>query len=309
MLTGRHLIDPMDFTVEELDSIFDLADDIIADPKKYGDVCKGRLLATCFYEPSTRTRLSFEAAMLRLGGSVLGFSSAGSSSASKGESVKDTVQTIACYADICAMRHPKEGAPKVASITSPIPVINAGDGGHQHPTQTLTDLLTIRNRKGKLSDFTIGICGDLKFGRTVHSLIKALSRYSNIKFVLISPDELKIPSYIKEETLDKKNMEYKEVERLEEVISELDILYMTRVQRERFFNEADYIRLKDSYILDKEKMNMAKEDMCILHPLPRVNEISVEIDYDPRAAYFPQAKFGMFVRMALITKLLGVEVC
>ena len=309
MLTGRHLIDPMDFTVEELDSIFDLADDIIADPKKYGDVCKGRLLATCFYEPSTRTRLSFEAAMLRLGGSVLGFSSAGSSSASKGESVKDTVQTIACYADICAMRHPKEGAPKVASITSPIPVINAGDGGHQHPTQTLTDLLTIRNRKGKLSDFTIGICGDLKFGRTVHSLMKALSRYSNIKFVLISPDELKIPSYIKEETLDKKNMEYKEVERLEEVISELDILYMTRVQRERFFNEADYIRLKDSYILDKEKMNMAKEDMCILHPLPRVNEISVEIDYDPRAAYFPQAKFGMFVRMALITKLLGVEVC
>jgi aspartate carbamoyltransferase catalytic subunit len=309
MLTGRHLIDPMDFTVEELDSIFDLADDIIADPKKYGDVCKGRLLATCFYEPSTRTRLSFEAAMLRLGGSVLGFSSAGSSSASKGESVKDTVQTIACYADICAMRHPKEGAPKVASITSPIPVINAGDGGHQHPTQTLTDLLTIRTRKGKLSDFTIGICGDLKFGRTVHSLIKALSRYSNIKFVLISPDELKIPSYIKEETLDKKNMEYKEVERLEEVISELDILYMTRVQRERFFNEADYIRLKDSYILDKEKMNMAKEDMCVLHPLPRVNEISVEIDDDPRAAYFPQAKFGMFVRMALITKLLGVEVC
>lgn len=309
MLKGRHLIDPMDFTVEELNSIFDLADDIIADPKKYGDICKGRLLATCFYEPSTRTRLSFEAAMLRLGGSVLGFSSAGSSSASKGESVKDTVQTIACYADICAMRHPKEGAPKVASLTSPIPVINAGDGGHQHPTQTLTDLLTIRTRKKRLSDFTIGICGDLKFGRTVHSLIKALSRYSNIKFVLISPDELKIPDYIKEETLDKKNMEYKEVERLEEVISELDILYMTRVQRERFFNEADYIRLKDSYILDKEKMTMAKEDMCVLHPLPRVNEISVEIDDDPRAAYFPQAKYGMFVRMALITKLLGVEEC
>jgi aspartate carbamoyltransferase catalytic subunit len=309
MLEGRHLIDPMDFTVEELDSIFDLADDIIADPKKYGDVCKGRLLATCFYEPSTRTRLSFEAAMLRLGGSVLGFSSAGSSSASKGESVKDTIQTIACYADICAMRHPKEGAPKVASLTSPIPVINAGDGGHQHPTQTLTDLLTIRSRKKRLTDFTIGICGDLKFGRTVHSLIKALSRYSNIKFVLISPDELKIPDYIKEETLEKKNMEYKEVERLEEVISELDILYMTRVQRERFFNEADYIRLKDSYILDKEKMTMAKEDMCVLHPLPRVNEISVEIDDDPRAAYFPQAKYGMYVRMALITKLLGVEVC
>lgn len=309
MLKGRHLIDPMDFTVEELDSIFDLADDIIADPKKYGDVCKGRLLATCFYEPSTRTRLSFEAAMLRLGGSVLGFSSAGSSSASKGESVKDTVQTIACYADICAMRHPKEGAPKVASLTSPIPVINAGDGGHQHPTQTLTDLLTIRSLKGKLSDFTIGICGDLKFGRTVHSLIKALSRYSNIKFVLISPDELKIPGYIKEETLDKKNMEYKEVERLEAVISELDILYMTRVQRERFFNEADYIRLKDSYILDKEKMSMAKEDMCVMHPLPRVNEISVEIDDDPRAAYFPQAKYGMYARMALITKLLGVETC
>jgi aspartate carbamoyltransferase catalytic subunit len=309
MLKGRHLIDPMDFTVEELDSIFDLADDIIADPKKYGDVCKGRLLATCFYEPSTRTRLSFEAAMLRLGGSVLGFSSAGSSSASKGESVKDTIQTIACYADICAMRHPKEGAPKVASLTSPIPVINAGDGGHQHPTQTLTDLLTIRSRKKRLTDFTIGICGDLKFGRTVHSLIKALSRYSNIKFVLISPDELKIPDYIKEETLEKKNMEYKEVERLEEVISELDILYMTRVQKERFFNEADYIRLKDSYILDKEKMTMAKEDMCVLHPLPRVNEISVEIDDDPRAAYFPQAKYGMYVRMALITKLLGVEVC
>jgi aspartate carbamoyltransferase catalytic subunit len=309
MLKGRHLIDPMDFTVEELDSIFDLADDIIADPKKYGDVCKGRLLATCFYEPSTRTRLSFEAAMLRLGGSVLGFSSAASSSAAKGESVKDTIQTIACYADICAMRHPKEGAPKVASLTSPIPVINAGDGGHQHPTQTLTDLLTIRSLKGKLSDFTIGICGDLKFGRTVHSLIKALSRYSNIKFVLISPDELKIPSYIKEETLDKKNMEYKEVERLEEVISELDILYMTRVQKERFFNEADYTRLKDSYILDKEKMSMAKEDMCVLHPLPRVNEISVEIDNDPRAAYFPQAKYGMYARMALITKLLGVEVC
>lgn len=309
MLKGRHLIDPMDFTVEELDSIFDLADDIIADPKKYGDVCKGRLLATCFYEPSTRTRLSFEAAMLRLGGSVLGFSSAGSSSASKGESVKDTIQTIACYADICAMRHPKEGAPKVASLTSPIPVINAGDGGHQHPTQTLTDLLTIRSLKGKLSDFTIGICGDLKFGRTVHSLIKALSRYSNIKFVLISPDELKVPDYIKEETLEKKNMEYKEVERLEEVISELDILYMTRVQKERFFNEADYIRLKDSYILDKEKMNIAKEDMCVLHPLPRVNEISVEIDNDPRAAYFPQAKYGMYARMALITKLLGVEEC
>jgi aspartate carbamoyltransferase catalytic subunit len=309
MLKGRHLIDPMDFTVEELDNIFDLADDIITDPKKYGDVCKGRLLATCFYEPSTRTRLSFEAAMLRLGGSVLGFSSAGSSSASKGESVKDTIQTIACYADICAMRHPKEGAPKVASLTSPIPVINAGDGGHQHPTQTLTDLLTIRSRKKRLTDFTIGICGDLKFGRTVHSLIKALSRYSNIKFVLISPDELKIPDYIKEETLEKKNMEYKEVERLEEVISELDILYMTRVQRERFFNEADYIRLKDSYILDKEKMTMAKEDMCVLHPLPRVNEISVEIDDDPRAAYFPQAKYGMYVRMALITKLLGVEVC
>ncbi|SHI35753.1 aspartate carbamoyltransferase [Dethiosulfatibacter aminovorans DSM 17477] len=309
MLKGRHLIDPMDFTVEELDSIFDLADDIIANPKKYAEVCKGRLLATCFYEPSTRTRLSFEAAMLRLGGSVLGFSSAGSSSASKGESVKDTVQTIACYADICAMRHPKEGAPKVASLTSPIPVINAGDGGHQHPTQTLTDLLTIRSRRGKLSDFTIGICGDLKFGRTVHSLMKALSRYSNIKFVLISPDELKIPDYIREETLDKNNMEYKEVERLEEVISELDILYMTRVQRERFFNEADYIRLKDSYILDKEKMSLAKEDMCVLHPLPRVNEISVEIDNDPRAAYFPQAKYGMFVRMALITKLLGVEAC
>lgn len=309
MLKGRHLIDPMDFTVEELDSIFNLADLIIENPKEYAEICRGKLLATCFYEPSTRTRLSFEAAMLRLGGQVLGFSSSSSSSASKGESVKDTIQTIACYADICAIRHPKEGAPMVASLSSPIPVINAGDGGHQHPTQTLTDLLTIRSLKNRLTDFTIGICGDLKFGRTVHSLIKALSRYSNIKFILISPEELKLPDYIREEVLIKNKKEFIEIEKLEDVIDKLDILYMTRVQKERFFNEADYIRLKDSYILNKEKMNMAKADLAVLHPLPRVNEISVEVDDDPRAAYFKQAKYGMFVRMALIVKLLGVEKC
>ncbi|SHH49701.1 aspartate carbamoyltransferase [Clostridium collagenovorans DSM 3089] len=307
MLKGRHLIDPMDFTTEELNEILECAEDIIDDPKSYSEVCKGKILATLFYEPSTRTRLSFEAAMLRLGGTVLGFSEAKSSSAAKGESVADTIRTVECYADIAAMRHPKEGAPKVASMYSTMPVINAGDGGHQHPTQTLTDLLTISKLKGKLSGLTIGVCGDLKFGRTVHSLIKAMSRYEGNKFVLISPNELKVPEYIKEEILKKNNIEFKEVERLEDVIGELDILYMTRVQRERFFNEDDYIRLKDSYILDAKKMEDAKADAIVLHPLPRVNEISTEIDNDPRAAYFRQAKFGMFVRMALMVKLLGVE--
>jgi len=307
MLKGRSLIEPMDLSLEELDIILDLADKIVANPLEYSDVCKGKVLATLFYEPSTRTRLSFEAAMLRLGGSVMGFSSADSSSAAKGESVADTIRTIACYADIAAMRHPKEGAPRVAAMSTDIPVINGGDGGHQHPTQTLTDLLTIRTLKGRLNNFTIGICGDLKFGRTVHSLIKALSRYSNIKFVLISPEELSIPEYIREEILIKNGIEFKEVERLESVMSELDVLYMTRVQKERFFNEADYIRLKDSYIVNMEKLEVAKKDMIIMHPLPRVNEISVEVDKDPRAAYFKQAKYGMYVRMALIMKLLGVE--
>ncbi len=307
MLKGRSLIEPMDLTLEELDEILDLADQIIAGPSEFADVCKGKVLGTLFYEPSTRTRLSFEAAMLRLGGSVMGFSSGESSSAAKGESVADTIKTVACYADIAAMRHPKEGAPKVAAMNTDMPVINAGDGGHQHPTQTLTDLLTIRSLKGKLNNFTIGICGDLKFGRTVHSLIKALSRYENIKFVLISPEELRIPEYIREEILVKNGIEFKEVERLENVMEELDVLYMTRVQKERFFNEADYIRLKDSYIVNNEKLEKAKKDMIILHPLPRVNEISVEVDSDPRACYFKQAKYGMFVRMALIMKLLGVE--
>jgi len=307
MLKGRHLIDPMDLTVKEIDEILDLADNIVANPADYADVCKGKILATLFYEPSTRTRLSFEAAMLRLGGSIMGFSSADSSSAAKGESVADTIRTIACYADIAAMRHPKEGAPKIASLSTDMPVINGGDGGHQHPTQTLTDLLTIRSLKKKLNNFTIGFCGDLKFGRTVHSLIKALSRYENIKFVLISPQELRIPDYIREEILVKNNIEFEEVERLEDCIHELDVLYMTRVQKERFFNEADYIRLKDSYIVDLQKLEKAKSDMIILHPLPRVNEISVEVDKDERAAYFKQAKYGMFVRMALIMKLLGVE--
>ncbi|MBU3110947.1 aspartate carbamoyltransferase [Clostridium lacusfryxellense] len=307
MLKGRNLIDPMDFTLLELEEIFTYADKIIEDPKKFAHVCDGKILATLFYEPSTRTRLSFEAAMLRLGGQVLGFSEAQSSSASKGESVADTIRTVECYADIAAIRHPKEGAPKVAAMNSQMPVINAGDGGHQHPTQTLTDLLTIRNIKGTLSNLTIGICGDLKFGRTVHSLIKAMSRYENIKFVLIAPKELTIPNYIKVEVLEKNNMEFLEVEKLEEVIGDLDILYMTRVQKERFFNEEDYIRLKDSYILDKEKMVNAKKDMIILHPLPRVNEIAVEIDADPRACYFRQAKYGMYARMALIAKLLGVD--
>ncbi len=307
MLKGRSLIEPMDLSLEELDEILNLADEIIQNPTDYADVCKGKVLATLFYEPSTRTRLSFESAMLRLGGSVIGFSSAESSSVAKGESVADTIRTIACYADIAAMRHQKEGAPMVASMKTNIPVINAGDGGHQHPTQTLTDLLTIKTLKGKVNNFTIGLCGDLKFGRTVHSLIKALSRYENVKFVLISPVELKVPEYIREEILLKNCIKFKEVERLEDVISELDVLYMTRVQKERFFNEADYIRLKDSYIVDNKKMAKAKKDMILMHPLPRVNEISVEVDDDSRAAYFTQAKCGMYIRMALIMKLLGVE--
>lgn len=307
MLKGKSLIDPMDFSVEELEEIFSLASKIIAHPDNYSDICKGKILSTLFYEPSTRTRFSFEAAMLRLGGNVIGFSEPNSSSVAKGESVADTIRTIACYADIAAMRHPKEGAPRVAAIHSPIPVINAGDGGHQHPTQTLTDLLTILNIKGTLEGHTIGVCGDLKFGRTVHSLIKAMSRYKNNKFVLISPNELTVPDYIKKEILVKKNIEFIENERLEEVIDSLDILYMTRVQRERFFNEEDYLRLRDSYILDKKKMMSAKEDMIILHPLPRVNEIAYEVDSDKRAVYFEQAKCGMYVRMALIAKLLGVD--
>ena len=307
MLKGRHLIDPMDFTLLELEEIFDYADEIIKSPDKFSHICDGKILATLFYEPSTRTRLSFEAAMLRLGGQVLGFSEANSSSAAKGESVADTIRTVECYADIAAMRHPKEGAPKVAAMNSKMPVINAGDGGHQHPTQTLTDLLTIRNIKGTLSNLTIGICGDLKFGRTVHSLITAMSRYENIKFILISPNELTIPKYLKTEVLEKNNIEFLEAQELEEVMQDLDILYMTRVQKERFFNEEDYVRLKDSYILDKEKMEKAKKDMIILHPLPRVNEIAVELDADPRACYFAQAKYGMYARMALIAKLLGVD--
>lgn len=301
----RHLINPLDFTVEELDKLFDLANDMEKNPAKYAEVCKGKKLATCFYEPSTRTRLSFEAAMLNLGGSVLGFSDAGSSSASKGESVSDTIRVISAYADICAMRHPKEGAPMVAASKSGIPVINAGDGGHQHPTQTLTDLLTIRSLKGRLGNFTIGLCGDLKFGRTVHSLIDALTRYSGIKFVFISPEELRVPDYITE-MLQEKNIPYEEVIRLEDVLPKLDLLYMTRVQRERFFNEEDYIRLKDFYILTKEKMELASKDMLVLHPLPRVNEISVEVDEDERAVYFKQAKYGVYVRMALIATLLEI---
>lgn len=307
MLKGRHLIDPMDFTLEELEEIFELAGDIINNPVKYSESMKGKLLATLFYEPSTRTRFSFEAAMLRLGGQVIGFSEPGSSSVSKGESVADTIKTVSCYADIAVMRHPKEGAPKVASMYSEIPVINAGDGGHQHPTQTLTDLLTIKTEKGRLSDMTIGFCGDLMFGRTVHSLIKALSRYEGIKIVLISPEELMIPDYIKHEILMKNNIDFKEVERIEDEIGNLDILYMTRVQKERFFNEDDYIRLKDRFILDKEKMELASENLMVLHPLPRVNEIDYEIDEDPRAMYFKQAKYGMYARMALMLKLLGVK--
>lgn len=305
----RHLMSPLDLSVEELDDLLTLANDIEKNPQKYAHACDGKKLATCFYEPSTRTRLSFEAAMLNLGGSVLGFSSADSSSASKGESVSDTIRVISCYADIAAIRHPKEGAALVASQKSLIPVINAGDGGHQHPTQTLTDLLTIRSLKGGLSNITIGLCGDLKFGRTVHSLINALIRYPNVKFVLISPEELRIPDYIREDVLEKNNIPYEELERLEYALPDLDILYMTRVQKERFFNEEDYIRMKDFYVLNKEKMELAKPDMLVLHPLPRVNEIAVEVDDDPRAAYFKQAQYGVYVRMALILTLLEVKVC
>ena len=301
----RHLMSPLDFSVEELDRLFDLANDIEKNREKYSHACVGKKLATCFYEPSTRTRLSFESAMLSLGGNVLGFSDANSSSAAKGESVSDTIRMISCYADICAMRHPKEGAPMVASTHSRIPVINAGDGGHQHPTQTLTDLLTIRSLKGRLNNFTIGLCGDLKFGRTVHSLINALSRYDNITFIFVSPEELRIPEYITD-NLKEKNIPYEEVISLEEVMPKLDLLYMTRVQRERFFNEEDYVRLKDFYILTKEKMNMANKNMLVLHPLPRVNVTSVEVDDDPRACYFKQVKYGMYVRMALIMTLLGL---
>ena len=305
----RHIMSPLDLSVDELEKLLDLANDIEKHPDKYAHACDGKRLATLFYEPSTRTRLSFEAAMMNLGGKVLGFSSADSSSASKGESVADTIRVTSCYADICAMRHPKEGAPLVASMASSIPVINAGDGGHQHPTQTLTDLLTIRSLKGRLDNLTIGLCGDLKFGRTVHSLIEALVlRYSNVKFVLISPEELRVPSYIREDILEKNNVEFEEVERLEDALPKLDILYMTRVQKERFFNEEDYVRMKDFYILDKQKMELAPKDMYILHPLPRVNEIAVEVDDDPRAAYFKQAQYGVYVRMALILRLLEVEV-
>ncbi len=303
----RHLMSPMDFSVEELEQLFDLASSIEQNPAKYAHACEGKILATCFFEPCTRTRLSFESAMTRLGGRVIGFSDAASSSASKGESVSDTIRVISCYADICAMRHPKEGAPMVAAGKSLIPVINAGDGGRQRPTQTLTDLLTIRNLKGKLGGFTIGLCGDLKFGRTVHSLIKALVRYPDIRFIFISPEELKIPDYITDMLKDK-GIPYEEVIRLEHVMPQLDLLYMTRVQKERFFNEEDYIRLKDFYILDTAKMELAKKDMLVLHPLPRVNEISVELDSDPRAAYFKQAQYGVYVRMALILTLLEITV-
>ncbi|SMC24697.1 aspartate carbamoyltransferase [Clostridium acidisoli DSM 12555] len=306
MLKGKSLIDPMDFSIDELEEIFKLADDIIENPEQYSKIAFGKILATLFYEPSTRTRFSFETAMLRLGGQIVGFSEPNSTSVSKGETVADTIRVVGCYADIIAMRHPKEGAPKIAAMYSEVPIINAGDGGHQHPTQTLTDLLTIRKIKGNLNNSTIGICGDLKFGRTVHSLIKALSRYKNNKFILISPNELKIPNYIKKEILEKNNIDFVEAKKLEDVIENLDILYMTRVQKERFFNEEDYIRLKDSYILDKEKLELAKKDMIILHPLPRVNEIDYEVDEDERACYFKQAKFGMYVRMALMAKLLGV---
>ena len=304
----RHLMSPLDFSVEELNELLDLANDIEANPQKYANACTGKKLATLFFEPSTRTRLSHAAAMLNLGGSVLGFSSADSSSASKGETVSDTARMVSCYADIIAMRHPKEGAPMVASRYSSVPIINAGDGGHQHPTQTLTDLLTIRSIGGRLDNLTIGLCGDLKFGRTVHSLIHALVRYNNIKFVLISPEELRLPGYIRKDVLDKGNVPYEEVERLEDAIPKLDVLYMTRVQKERFFNEEDYIRMKDFYILDAKKMELAPENMMVLHPLPRVNEIAVEVDDDPRAAYFKQAQYGVYVRMALILTLLGIQV-
>ena len=304
----RHLMSPLDFTVEEIDKLLDLASDIEAHPDKYAHACEGKKLATLFYEPSTRTRLSHEAAMLNLGGSVLGFSSAASSSATKGETVADTIRMISCFADICAMRHPKEGAALVASEYSSIPVINAGDGGHQHPTQTQTDLMTIRSLKGRLDHMKIGLCGDLKFGRTVHSLIHALVRYPGIEFVLISPEELRLPSYMRQDVLDKNNIPYEEVVRMEDALPELDLLYMTRVQKERFFNEEDYVRMKDFYILDAQKMELAKSDMLVLHPLPRVNEIAVEVDKDPRAAYFKQVQYGVYARMALILTLLNIEV-
>ena len=304
----RHLMSPLDFSVEELDKLMDLANDIEANPKKYAHACDGKKLATLFYEPSTRTRLSHEAAMLNLGGRIMGFSSAASSSAAKGESVSDTIRMISCYADICAIRHPKEGAPMVACQHATIPVINAGDGGHQHPTQTLTDLLTIRSLKGRLNHLKIGLCGDLKFGRTVHSLINALARYDDIEFVLISPEELRLPDYVRHDVLDKQNIPYTEVVRLEEALPDLDLLYMTRVQKERFFNEEDYVRMKDFYILDKAKMELAPPDMLVLHPLPRVNEISVEVDEDPRAAYFKQVQYGVYIRMALILTLLDIHV-
>ncbi|WP_125152857.1 aspartate carbamoyltransferase [Clostridium rectalis] len=306
MLKGKSLIDPMDFTLNEIKEILDLANIIEKNPKKFTNLCADKILATLFYEPSTRTRFSFESAMLRLGGKVIGFSEPNSSSAKKGESIADTVRVVSCYSDIIAMRHPKEGAPMVAAGYSEVPVINAGDGGHNHPTQTLTDLLTIRSIKGDLSNLTIGFCGDLKFGRTVHSLIKALSRYTNNKFILISPKELMLPQYIKSEILEKNHIQFIEVENVEEIIKKLDILYMTRVQKERFFNEEDYIRLKDTYILNEEKMSKAPKGMIVLHPLPRVKEISYEVDKDYRACYFKQAKYGMYVRMALMAKLLGV---
>ena len=309
MIKVRHLIDPQDFSMKEIEELFLLTRKIINDPEKFASSCNGKILATLFYEPSTRTRFSFESAMLRLGGKVIGFSEPGSSSVSKGENLPDTLRTVGAYTDIIVMRHHREGAPKYGSIYCPVPLINAGDGGHQHPTQTLGDLYTILETKGKLDNITIGFCGDLQFGRTVHSLIKAITRYENIKLILISPEELKIPDYIKTEILDMNNIEYVEVERFEDVISELDILYMTRVQKERFFNEADYVRLKDSYILDMEKLENAKSDLAILHPLPRVNEISMEVDNDSRAKYFDQLKYGMYVRMALILKLLEVKTC
>ena len=303
----KHLIDIKNLTVEEINELIEVANDIIQNKEKYSHKCDGKKLATLFFEPSTRTRLSFEAAMMELGGNVIGFSSADTSSASKGETVSDTIRVIGCYADIIAMRHPKEGAPLVASLKSTVPVINAGDGGHNHPTQTLTDLLTIQREKGRLENLTIGLCGDLRFGRTVHSLITAMSRYKNIEFILISPDELKIPEYIKRDILEKNNMKWTETNDIEEYMDKLDILYMTRVQKERFFNEEDYIRLKDYYILNKEKLEKAKKDLCIMHPLPRVNEISVDVDDDPRASYFRQVENGKHIRMALILKLLGIK--
>jgi len=308
-MENKHLIDPMDFSIEELDEIFCLAQDIMKSPEKYSKICDGKILATLFYEPSTRTRFSFEAAMMRLGGKVLGFSEPNSSSASKGETLADTIKMVSIYSDIIAMRHPLEGSARVATQFSSVPIINAGDGGHQHPTQTLADLLTITCLKGNLTGHTIGICGDLRYGRTVHSLIKAMSRYKGTKFILISPKELRIPAYIREEFIQRKNIEFREVERLDDVIEELDILYMTRIQKERFFNEEEYLRLKDSYILDEEKMKRAKEDMIVMHPLPRVNEIAMEVDSDKRASYFKEAECGMYVRMALMCKLLGEIIC